>query len=81
MDVSALIRGSDILDLANSKSINDIDQGEDSRMELEEEGFEEDEEDEDGDDDDDADSLEEWMEEDGDDEMVDDDEITYSASI
>ncbi|KAL7327548.1 transcription factor TFIIIC subunit tfc4 [Mucor circinelloides] len=76
MDVSALIRGSDILDLANSKSINDIDQGEDSRMELEEEGFEEDEEDEDGDDDDDADSLEEWMEEDGDDEMVDDDEIT-----
>ncbi|KAK4509384.1 uncharacterized protein ATC70_007735 [Mucor velutinosus] len=72
VDVSALMKGTGILDLANPSSINEIEQADDSKMELEEEGFEED----DDDDDDDQDSLDEWMEEDDEDETVDDDEIT-----
>ncbi|GAN08297.1 TPR-like protein [Mucor ambiguus] len=78
-NASALMKGAGILDLANPSSINEIEQADDSKMELEEEGFEEDQDDDeegDGYDDGDDDSLEEWMEEDGEDEIVDDDEIT-----
>lgn len=82
IDVSALMKGAGILDLANPSSINAIEQADDSKMELEEDGFEQDDE---GDEDDEEgdDSLDEWMEEDDDDEdeTVNDDEITYSNTL
>lgn len=80
-DMLGLMKGAGVLDLANLTSINEIEQADDSKMELEEEGFEGEDEDDEESEDDDEDSLDEWMEEDDDeDEMVDDDEITYSNS-